>query len=80
VNLALHDALASYLYILAAHPASRVLVLGDSAGGNLCLSLLVTLRDRGISLPAGGILLSPWVDLTHSFPSILEGKLKHYIT
>lgn len=28
------------------------------------------LRDRGIPLPAGAILISPWVDLTHSFPSV----------
>ena len=33
-------------------------------------SLLVVLRDQGIPLPAGAILISPWVDLTHSFPSV----------
>jgi acetyl esterase/lipase len=33
-------------------------------------SMLVTLRDRGLPLPAGAILISPWVDLTHSFPSV----------
>jgi acetyl esterase/lipase len=33
-------------------------------------SVLVTLRDQGIPLPAGAILISPWVDLTHSFPSV----------
>src|SRR5450432_1255930 len=32
--------------------------------------MLVTMRDRGIALPAGAILISPWVDLTHSFPSV----------
>lgn len=32
--------------------------------------MLVTLRDRGLPLPAGAILISPWVDLTHSFPSV----------
>jgi acetyl esterase/lipase len=30
------------------------------------------MRDQGIPLPAGAILISPWVDLTHSFPSIVE--------
>ena len=35
-------------------------------------SLLVVLRDQGIPLPAGAILISPWVDLTHSFPSVAE--------
>lgn len=34
------------------------------------MSMLVTLRDQGIPLPAGAILISPWVDLTHSFPSV----------
>ena len=36
------------------------------------ISILVTLRDRGIPLPAGAILISPWVDLTHSFPSVAQ--------
>lgn len=36
----------------------------------LIYSLLVTLRDQGIPLPAGAVLISPWVDLTHSFPSV----------
>jgi len=38
----------------------------------MVLSVLVTLRDRGIPLPAGAILISPWVDLTHSFPSVAD--------
>ena len=39
-------------------------------------SILVILRDRGLPLPAGAILISPWVDLTHSFPSVAgDGSL-----
>ncbi|KAL1849765.1 hypothetical protein Plec18170_007286 [Paecilomyces lecythidis] len=41
--------------------------------------ILVTLRDRGIPLPAGAILISPWVDLTHSFPSIVKDNPGDYI-
>jgi acetyl esterase/lipase len=26
----------------------------------------------GLPMPAGAVLISPWVDLTHSFPSVLE--------
>lgn len=41
-------------------------------------SILVILRDREISLPAGAILISPWVDLTHSFPSVAgDGSLDY---
>lgn len=42
-------------------------------------SMLVILRDRGLPLPAGAILISPWVDLTHSFPSVAEGSSLDYI-
>lgn len=45
---------------------------GDSAGGGLCITVLTILRDMGLPMPAGAVLISPWVDLTHSFPSIVE--------
>jgi acetyl esterase/lipase len=40
-----------------------VVVSGDSAGGGLALSVVLALRDEGGKLPAGCILLSPWLDL-----------------
>ncbi|OTA21244.1 hypothetical protein BTJ68_15199, partial [Hortaea werneckii EXF-2000] len=57
---------------------SRSCFGGDSAGGGMVLSMLVVLRDQGCPLPAGTILLSPWVDLTHSFPSVAgDGDLDY---
>ena len=41
--------------------------------------MLVILRDRGFPLPAGAVLISPWVDLTHSFPSLTEDASLDYI-
>ena len=41
--------------------------------------MLVILRDCGIPLPAGAILISPWVDLTHSFPSVAGDDEYDYI-
>lgn len=76
----LHDSIATYLYLLEeGHDPATILVAGDSAGGGMVLSMLVTLRDQGIALPAGGILLSPWVDLTHSFPSVGGNDQQDYI-
>ena len=66
----LHDCLAVYLYLLKVQDPSTIILAGDSAGAGMVVSLLVTLRDQGIRLPAGAILISPWVDLTHSFPSV----------
>ena len=36
----------------------------------MSIALLQLIRDAGLPLPAGGVLISPWCDLTHSFPSI----------
>lgn len=67
----IQDCLATYLYLLeAGHTPNTIILAGDSAGGGMVLSVLVTLRDRGIAMPAGAVLISPWVDLTHSFPSV----------
>ncbi|KAF8841752.1 alpha/beta-hydrolase [Paxillus ammoniavirescens] len=75
---ALQDLVAAYLYLIkpppdASHQAvkpAHIVVAGDSAGGGLTLAFLQILRDTGQPLPAGGILVSPWCDLTHAFPSI----------
>ncbi|KAE8145943.1 hypothetical protein BDV25DRAFT_144197 [Aspergillus avenaceus] len=75
----LHDCLAAYLYLLNDHKPNEIIFAGDSAGGGMALSLLVILRDQGIPLPAGAILISPWVDLTHSFPSIVMDNPGDYI-
>lgn len=61
---ALDDAIAAYRGLLElGHPADRIAVAGDSAGGGLALALLVALRDAGLPLPARAVLFSPWLDL-----------------
>lgn len=77
---ALADCLAAYLYLIrppenAKHrmvDPSKIVIAGDSAGGGLSLALLTLIRDVGLPMPAGAVLISPWVDLTHSFPSIMS--------
>jgi phosphinothricin tripeptide acetyl hydrolase len=64
---ALEDAVAAYEWLLARGIApERIVVGGDSAGGGLTMATLLALRDRGLPRPAGGICISPWVDLTCS--------------
>jgi acetyl esterase/lipase len=59
------DALAAYRWLLKESvQASQIVVAGDSAGGGLTLSLLLSLRDKGLPLPAAAVCLSPWTDLT----------------
>ena len=54
-----------YLMYLG-YGARDVIVAGDSAGGNLALSLTLKLKDEGRMLPRGLALMSPWTDLTKS--------------
>ncbi|KAB8268957.1 hypothetical protein BDV30DRAFT_251785 [Aspergillus minisclerotigenes] len=75
----LQDCLAAYLFLLKEHKPEEIIFAGDSAGGGMALSLLCILRDQGLPLPAGAILISPWVDLTHSFPSIVKDNPGDYI-
>ncbi len=62
---ALDDALAAYHWLLSEQGVSpsQLVVLGDSAGGHLALSLLQALRDRHLPLPALAILFCPWIDV-----------------
>lgn len=75
----LQDCLAAYLHLLTFQPPDTIIMAGDSAGGGMVLSILVILRDQGIPLPAGAILISPWCDLTHSFPSVAGDAPFDYI-
>ena len=67
---ALNDALEAWKFVRSFRPDAPILIVGDSAGGGLGLSLLVRLRDLGMTRPAGAVLLSPWTDLTASGASI----------
>lgn len=51
-------------------PAQAVFVAGDSAGGNLTLSLLAWARDQGLRQADAAVALSPVTDSTLSGPSI----------
>jgi acetyl esterase/lipase len=60
----LEDALAAYRWLLdQGLKPEYIAFAGDSAGGNLALASLLSLRERGLPLPAAGVLMSPWTDL-----------------
>lgn len=68
---AVDDAIGAYRHLLdEGFAPARVTLAGDSAGGGLTLATLVALRDRGVPLPAAGVVMSPWTDLTLSGETI----------
>jgi acetyl esterase/lipase len=69
------DCRRAYLWMLAngpegAAPAQAVFVAGDSAGGNLALSLINWVRDQGHRAPDAAVALSPLTDATLASPSM----------
>ncbi len=42
------------------------------SGGGIAVATLLALRDAGVALPAAAAVMSPWVDLTVSGPSMVS--------
>jgi len=64
---ALDDALSVWEHLMIkGYGSSDIIVAGDSAGGNLALSLGLKLRKLGRFLPRCFVCMSPWTDLTCS--------------
>jgi acetyl esterase/lipase len=68
---AVDDATRAYRFLVASgvRPAQTA-IAGDSAGGGLTVATLLALRDADGPLPAAGVCLSPWLDLTMSGASM----------
>ncbi len=64
--------------------AEEIVVLGDSAGGNLAAAVSLMARDRGEFLPARQILIYPATGNDHSdqspFPSVRENGSGYLLT
>lgn len=64
---ALDDALSSWNWLLEnGYKAKNIIVVGDSAGGNLALTLTLKLRENGLDKPDALVLMSPWADMSGS--------------
>jgi acetyl esterase/lipase len=71
----IEDCRSAYQWILDNGPNGQeeltsLFVSGDSAGGNLTLSLIAWVRDQGLRAPNGAVVLSPQTDNTISSPSM----------
>ncbi|MBM3552349.1 MAG: alpha/beta hydrolase [Alphaproteobacteria bacterium] len=72
---ALDDVLRAYRTFVEARPGPFVIV-GDSAGGGLAVSLMLRIRDEGLPPPAAAALSSPWVDLAATGVSMRENEAR----
>ncbi len=65
------DAMTAWTFATRAlgYAPQKILLAGDSAGGNLALYMGLRLRDTMQPQPAGIVAFSPWSDLSNSGPS-----------
>jgi monoterpene epsilon-lactone hydrolase len=76
----LEDALATYQWLLGTGTDPNNLVIaGDSAGGNLTLALLLSLRDAGQPLPAMAVCIAPWTDVGNSGESMTKNEIYDWV-
>ena len=71
----LEDAQTAYHWLLSSGiDREQIVIAGDSAGGNLALTLLLALHDAQQPLPKLAICLSPWTDMDSSYRSLKENE------
>lgn len=64
---ALNDSVNAYkATLIKGYKAENIVMMGESAGGGLCLATLLALRDQNIQLPKAAVAISPWTDLSCS--------------
>lgn len=66
------DCLAAYRALLGQFSADKIAVVGESAGGNLVLSLLLQAKAADLPLPAATFALSPTVQYDQELDSYRE--------
>lgn len=77
---AVNDTVHAYEWLLnQGYDPRKIVIAGDSAGGNLAMSALITLRDKGRPMPAAAVLISPWLDMEASGQSMRENALTDYL-
>ena len=77
----LREGLAAYKWLLKQGLDPEKLVLaGDSAGGNLTLAVLLALRDAQLPLPALAVALSPPTDFETEYLSMTSNSDSDWIT
>lgn len=83
---ALQDAVSAYMYLIKqlGIPADRIVLGGDSAGGNIALALLRYIHNYGAELdippPVVAVLWSPWTDVNAGEDSKTVRSVANYNT
>lgn len=68
------DCFAVYQALLKKYAPSRIVLLGESAGGNLVLSVLLQIKAAGLPMPAAALCIAPCVQFDQILPSYTQNQ------
>ena len=72
---AIDDTFSAYEWLINEEiQPKNIIVSGQSAGGGLCLALLLKIKENNISQPLGAVALSPWTDLFQSGKTMIKNE------
>ncbi len=63
-----------YSEIVKQHKPNKIILAGESAGGNLCLALLLKIKELGLPMPKMGVVASGFLDLTNQTESFVQNE------
>ncbi len=66
------DCMSAYRWLLRQPFGKRIVIMGESAGGNLVLGTVLRARDEGLRLPVCVVTLAPTIQYDQAFPSYTE--------
>lgn len=61
-----------YAQYIVDNPGKEIVFMGDSAGGCIAIGLCQRIHALGMPMPSKLVLISPWVDISMSSPSVLQ--------
>lgn len=73
------DCFAVYQELIREYAPQNVVILGESAGGNLVLATLLQIRQAGLPQPAAAMCIAPCVQFDQVFPSYIANAEKDAI-
>jgi acetyl esterase/lipase len=63
------DVLRVYHHVLDQYAQAKIVLIGDSAGGGLLVSLVQRFQQQALRQPAAVVMISPWLNLHANTPS-----------
>jgi epsilon-lactone hydrolase len=79
ITAAIDDAISFYDALIQKGVSSRLIVMGDSAGGGLALLTIQNILTRHSLVPRAVIIMSPWTDFSLSGASYMRNRFTDFM-